>query len=131
MTNTYTEYKVGDRVKYIGKRTLSSSDRDLVPGYEGNVVWVDIDSCYPIQVKFDNPHVLVSLWYLELSEIEIVSRKITYPIHHTPYLIQFDERVFVWFDEVGIASGASPSLEQAVEDQVRYIQNTLAEILSQ
>lgn len=46
-----------------------------------------------------------------------------YPVHHGSHIIQYDEHVFVWFDEAGIASGVCSYLEHAQEQLSRYAKN--------
>lgn len=44
----------------------------------------------------------------------------TYPIIHEPNIYQYDEGVFVWFDETGGVGGASNYLEEAQAQMKRY-----------
>lgn len=44
----------------------------------------------------------------------------TYPIIHEPNIYQYDEGVFVWFDETGGVGGASNYLEEAKAQMKRY-----------
>lgn len=44
----------------------------------------------------------------------------TYPIIHEPNVYQYDESVFVWFDETGFVGGAGNYLEEAKAQMKRY-----------
>ena len=44
----------------------------------------------------------------------------TYPIIHEPSVYQYDEGVFVWFDETGGVGGASNYFEEAQAQMKRY-----------
>ena len=44
----------------------------------------------------------------------------TYPIIHEPNIYQYDEGVFVWFDETGGVGGASNYFEEAKAQMKRY-----------
>jgi hypothetical protein len=44
----------------------------------------------------------------------------TYPIRVEPDIYQYDEGVFVWFDETGGVGGASNYLEEAKAQMKRY-----------
>lgn len=44
----------------------------------------------------------------------------TYPIIVEPNIYQYDEGVFVWFDETGGVGGASNYLEEAKAQMKRY-----------
>ena len=47
----------------------------------------------------------------------------SYPKYPHENIIQYNEHVFVWFDETGAASGAAQTLEQAIEELERYAKN--------
>jgi hypothetical protein len=44
-----------------------------------------------------------------------------YPIIHRSHLYQYDDHVFVWFDEVGQIGGASAYLDDAIQQQKNYL----------
>lgn len=46
-----------------------------------------------------------------------------YPIVIESHIYQYDEGVFVWFDETGGVGGASNYLEEAREQMKRYADN--------
>ena len=47
----------------------------------------------------------------------------TYPIIIQPDIYQYDEGVFVWFDETGGVGGASNYLSEAKAQMARYAEN--------
>ena len=47
----------------------------------------------------------------------------TYPIIIEPDIYQYDEGVFVWFDETGGVGGASNYLSEARSQMKRYAEN--------
>ena len=49
--------------------------------------------------------------------------KSKYPIVIESHIYQYDEGVFVWFDETGGVGGASNYLEEAREQMKRYADN--------
>lgn len=59
--------------------------------------------------------------YLEQTE-ELKQMK-KYPIIHDSHLYQYGEDVYVWFDEAGLVGGAANTLEQAKDEQTRYLKN--------
>jgi hypothetical protein len=62
--------------------------------------------------------------YLELvAEVERLKRQPTYPIIHGDSLYQYDEGVFVWFDETGGVGGASNYIEEARAQMKRYAES--------
>jgi hypothetical protein len=46
-----------------------------------------------------------------------------YPIVVEPHIYQYDENVFVWFDEAGLVGGASNYLFEARKALVRYAES--------
>ena len=47
----------------------------------------------------------------------------TYPIIIESHIYQYDEGVFVWFDETGGVGGASNYLSEAKAQMARYAEN--------
>jgi len=57
------------------------------------------------------------------SLAEAYLAKPKYPIVIESHIYQYDEGVFVWFDETGGVGGASNYLEEAREQMKRYSEN--------
>lgn len=57
-----------------------------------------------------------------MDEYEYLAKS-KYPIVIESHLYQYDEGVFVWFDETGCVGGASNYLEEAREQMKRYAEN--------
>ena len=66
--------------------------------------------------------------YLEL--VEQVNLKPVYPIIHESHIYQYDEGVFVWYDETGGVGGASNYLEEAKAQMKRYAESMDAGVTS-
>jgi hypothetical protein len=59
----------------------------------------------------------------EIDAVTKVFTKIQYPVIIYENIYQYDEGVFVWFDETGGVGGASNYLEEAREQMKRYSEN--------
>lgn len=46
----------------------------------------------------------------------------TYPRHVADHIVQYDDNVFVWYDEAGLAGGAAETLEVAEAQLSAYVQ---------
>lgn len=51
-----------------------------------------------------------------------------YPIIHHPHIYQYDDNVFVWFDEAGLVGGACETLELAERALASYGQSLMDEL---
>lgn len=53
----------------------------------------------------------------------MTNTNVLYPIIIESHIYQYDEGVFVWFDETGGVGGASNYLEEARQELKRYADN--------
>jgi len=61
-------------------------------------------------------------------DIRKVFGQVKYPIIHHPHIYQYDDNVFVWFDEAGLIGGAKHTLEEAERALALYGQSLMNEL---